>query len=180
VTDGFGLVGSRRVASLAFLDLDRSYYRTPGGGWMVRGLVRHPGSVVIVPWDGERVHLIRQYRAAAGGALLELPAGKLDAAGEPPEQTAIRETVEETGLRPGRLSLLHTAYTSPGFTDEFTRIYLAEDLRPVAADPKGAEEHAAEVVALTLAEVEQTLDDGSIVDATTLVGLYALLRRLRR
>lgn len=175
---GFSLLGRRRVARSSFLTLERSYYLTPDGGWMVRELVRHPGSVVIVPWDGERVHLIRQYRAAAEVALLELPAGKLDVAGELPAESAVRESIEEIGMQPGRLRRLHGAYSSPGFTDELCHIYLAEALVPVGSDPQGAEERSADVVALTIDEVETALSDGSIVDATTLIGLYALLRHL--
>lgn len=175
----FALVGRRRVARTRFLTVERAYYTTPDG-WVVREIVRHPGSVVVVPWDGERVHMIRQVRVAVGRPLLELPAGKLDVDGETPEAAAARECAEEIGLRPGRLTPLHTAYTSPGFTDERCMIYLAEDLAPVGSDPQGAEEAAAEHVALTLEEAAAGLADGSITDATTLIGLYALLRRLGR
>ena len=179
MSEGFERIGSRRVATLAFLDVERAYYRTPDGGSMVRDLVRHPGSVVVVPWSGEAVFLIRQYRAAAGGSLLELPAGKLDVPGETPEQTAIRETVEEIGMRPGRLTRLHEVFLSPGFTDESSRIFLAEDLEPVDIDPQGAEEQHAEVVSMTLDAVRGAIDAGTIRDATTLIGLYALLQQHR-
>ncbi len=176
----FPYLGARRVARSRFLTLERGYYRTPDGGFITRELVRHPGSVVVIPWDGERVHLISQFRAAAGRNLLELPAGKLDVDGEPPETTAVRESVEEIGMRPGRVTLIHEAYVSPGFTDELSRIYLAENLTPEDPDPQGAEETHAEVVAMTLDEVESRLADRSIVDATTLIGLYALVRHLGR
>jgi ADP-ribose pyrophosphatase len=170
----FARVGTRRLARVRFLTLERSYHLTPDG-WTVRDIVRHPGSVVIVPWDGERVHLIRQHRPAVGKELLELPAGKLDIPGENSDASARRECIEEVGLDPGRLRLLHTCYTSPGFTDELTQIYLAEDLRRVPADPKGPEERAAEVTPLTLDDVRLALESNTINDATTLVGLQALL-----
>ena len=176
---GFALVGRRQVVRTRFLTVERAYYSTPDG-WVVREIVRHPGSVVVVPWDGERVHMIRQMRVAVGEPLLELPAGKLDVGGEAPEAAAARECAEEIGLRPGRLTLLHTAHTSPGFTDERSLIYLAEDLAQTARDPQGAEEVAAERVALTPDEAAARIADGSITDATTLIGLYALLRRLGR
>jgi ADP-ribose pyrophosphatase len=160
--------------------MERGYYRTPDGGWMVREVVRHPGSVVVIPWDGRRVHCIRQHRSAAGGALLELPAGKLDVDGEAPEATARRESVEEIGMRPERLTLLHRVYTSPGFTDELSFIYLAEDLVEVPADPQGAEEREADVVSMTPTEVEEYLSAPTVADATTLIGLASLLRHLGR
>jgi len=172
---GFPYVGARRVTRSRFLTLERGYYRTPDGGWMVRELIRHPGCVVVIPWDGRTIRMIRQFRAAAGTTLLELPAGKLDVPGEPPEVTARREAIEEIGMRPGRLRLLHRTFLSPGFTDEVCHIYLAEDLEPVAVDPQGAEERHAEIVTMTLEEVTAELGRGSIIDAKTLIGCYALL-----
>ncbi len=171
----FAKVGARRVARAGFLTLERAYHLTPDG-WMVRDLVRHPGSVVVIPWDGARVHLIRQYRPAVGTDLLELPAGKLDVPGEDPAAAARRECIEEVGLDPGRLRLLHGCFTSPGFTDEYSYIYLAEELSRATADPQGAEEHAAAVVSLSIAEIGEVLRTDAVHDATTLVGLQALMR----
>lgn len=173
----FPKVGVRRVARVGFLTLERAYHLTPDG-WTVRDVVRHPGSVVVIPWDGERVHLLRQHRPAVGTELLELPAGKLDVPGEDPAAAARRECVEEVGLEPGRLTLLHTCFTSPGFTDERSSIYLAEELIPRSADPQGPEERAATVVSLTVGEIDAALRANAIHDATTLVGLQALLRTL--
>lgn len=176
----FPLLGRRRIARSSFLTFEREYRWTPAGGLVRREVVRHPGSVVVIPWDGERVHVIRQYRAAVDTAVLELPAGKLDVAGEAPEATAVRESIEEIGMRPDRVTLLHRCWISPGFTDEFTWIYLAEGLTTVPADPQGAEEIHAEQIALTIDEVRVLVDEGSVRDATTLIGFMALLRHLGR
>ena len=176
----FTLLGRRFVARGRFISLERAHYLDPDGRWTARDVVRHPGSAAIVPWDGRRVHLLRQHRAAVGGPLLELPAGKLDVAGETPEQAAARECAEELGLRPGRLTLLHMGYTSPGFTDELTWVYLGEDLAVAPAEPQGPEEAAAEVVSLSVDEIAAALEDGSVRDAKTLLGLCSLLRRLGR
>ena len=94
--------------------------------------------------------------------------------GEDPAETARRECVEEVGLLPGRLTLLHQAYTSPGFTDELTWVYLAEDLTRVPAAPQGIEEEGATTVSLTLEAALAALGDGEIRDAKTILGLYAL------
>jgi len=177
---GFALLGRRFVAQGRFITLERAYYLAGDGGWTAREVVRHPGSAAVVLWDGSRVHLMRQHRAAVGGELLELPAGKLDVAGESPEETARRESVEELGLLPGRLTLLHVGYTSPGFADELTWIYLGEDLTPVTASPQGPEEAAAQVVRLTAEEAARLLEAGELRDAKTILGLCSLLRRLGR
>lgn len=177
---GFRLLGLRYVARGVFISLERVYFLGDAGAWTAREVIRHPGSAAVVLWDGERVHLVRQHRAAVGGELLELPAGKLDVVGEPPEATARRECVEELGLEPGRLSLLHSGFTSPGFCDELTRIYLGEDVRPAPIAPQGPEEAAAQVIALTLDEVAAALAAGEFRDAKTILGLCSLLRRLGR
>lgn len=176
----FRLLGSRLVARGRFITLERRYYLGAEGNWSAREVVRHPGSVAVVLWDGQRVYLLRQHRAAVGTTLLELPAGKLDVPGEVPALTAERESIEEAGLRPHRLTLLHTGYTSPGFTDEIISIYLGEELTAVPSSPQGPEEAAATVVALTLDEAAAALEDGEVRDAKTILGLCALLRRFGR
>jgi len=178
--DGFPLLGRRFVARGAFITLERAYHLGDGSGWTVRDIVRHPGSVAVIPWDGGRVYLVRQFRAAVGAELLELPAGKRDIPGEDPAETARRECVEEVGLLPQRLTLLYEAYTSPGFTDELTWVFLAEGLLPVAAAPQGIEEAAAATVSLSLEEALTALGRGEIRDAKTILGLYALAGHVRR
>jgi ADP-ribose pyrophosphatase len=180
MTIEFQQLGLRRVARTSFLTLERTYVLGPAGGWTVRDVVRHPGSVVVVPWDGERFSFIRQYRAAVGRHVLELPAGKLDVAGERPQDSARRELVEEIGMEAGSIAHLTTVLPSPGFTDEISHIYLAQDMSPVRSAPQGIEEANAEVVALTAEEVEAALRSGAIDDATTAVGLYAALARVGR
>jgi len=177
---GFPLLGRRFVARGAFITMERSYHLGEGTAWTARDIVRHPGSVAVIPWDGRQVHLMRQYRAPVGAPLLELPAGKRDVPGEDPAETARRECVEEVGLRPGRLTLLHEAYTSPGFTDELTWVFLAEDLEAVPAAPQGIEEIAATTVSLSLEAAFAALAEGGIRDAKTILGLYALARHLGR
>lgn len=177
---GLALLGKRFVARGAFLSLERRYHLGHGRAWTARDIVLHPGSVAVVPWDGQRVHLLRQYRTAAGEALLELPAGKRDVPGEDAAAAAARECAEETGLRPRRLTLLHRAYLSPGFTDEMIWVFLAEGLDRVGASPQGLEERAATTVAFGLDAALEAAANGEIHDAKTILGLYALARHLGR
>jgi ADP-ribose pyrophosphatase len=121
--------------------------------------------------------LIRQYRTAIDRAILEIPAGKLDVAGEPPEECAHREMEEEVGLAAEHLEELIRYYTSPGFTDESIIIYLATGTTPVPMNRIGPEEQAAEIVRVPLSEIPQLLP--SIEDSKTLIGLQALLLRGR-
>ena len=97
-------------------------------GDMTREIVEHFSAVAIAPVRDGKVLLIRQYRHGVGRYLWEIPAGLLDMAGEAPLDAARRELAEEAGLAAGQWHLLGDVVTSPGFCEEFTRIYLAEDL----------------------------------------------------
>ena len=107
----------------------RELWREADGEVVEREVIGHPGAVGIVAWDGERVWLVRQPREAVGEpALLEIPAGKLDEAGETPLDTARRELAEEIGKRAERWHEVLRFYTSPGFTDEEVALFAAQDL----------------------------------------------------
>lgn len=97
-------------------------------GEMTREIVEHFSAVAIAPVRDGKVLLIRQYRHGVGRYLWEIPAGLLDMAGENPLDAARRELAEEAGLVAERWHLLGDVVTSPGFCEEFTRIYLAEGL----------------------------------------------------
>jgi ADP-ribose pyrophosphatase len=175
---GFRRLGGEIVYSGPGVTVGSYTYETPDGGTMVREVVHaHDGSVVVLPYTGEAVVLLRQYRAPVDAVLYELPAGKRDVAGEDPADTARRECVEEVGLSPGRLTLLHTFYNSPGYSDEHSWLYLAEDLTPVAAVPQGPEEREAEIVHIPLERAMELVASGEIEDAKTIIGLYAVSGR---
>ncbi len=115
--------------------------------------------------------MVRQFRAAVDGDLLEVPAGKRDVDGEATEVTAARELAEEVGRRAGRLDLLARFYNSPGFSDEFTWLYLAQDLSSVPLDRQGAEEQHMTIEEVPLAAVPGMIRAGEIVDAKSIIGL---------
>ena len=105
----------------------------PDGGKHVRDVVLHPGGVTIVAiLPNRRVLLVRQYRHAAGEALLELPAGTLDrrpdGSLEDRLTAAKRELNEETGHQAATWRELVTFFTAPGFATELMTVYLATDV----------------------------------------------------
>lgn len=143
--------------------------------------MHHPGAVSVVPvLEGDTVVLVRQYRAALDRELLEIPAGKRDMPGEPPEVTAHRELVEEVGWRAGRLIKLAEFFNSPGFSDEHSHVYLGLDLEPAEIDLQGIEEQYLRVEKLSLAAVADMIASGEITDAKTIIGLTLALRHLGR
>jgi ADP-ribose pyrophosphatase len=148
-------------------------YRRADGDVVERDLVEHPGSVAILAHDGEVVHLVRQPREVVGeDAMLEIPAGTIDA-GESPLECAKRELAEEVGLEAESWTELQVIYPSPGYTDERETIFEATGLGECAAEPD--EDERIEVVRLPVSEIEASLPE--LRDATTLIALLLLLRR---
>lgn len=127
-------------------------------------------AIVAVGRDG-RVTLVRQERAAAGGPLLELPAGGVEA-GEAPLETAQRELREETGLHGGKWAEVATFFTSPGYSDEKLHLFLATDLERGDPRPEGSEQ--IELVHVAREQIASLLP--GIEDGKTLAGLLLLLR----
>ena len=177
---GFRIVGSEVTGSTGFLAVERLEVEVPDGSRHERTVVRHPGAVGIVAVEpsGARALLVRQYRASIDRDLLEVPAGKRDVDGEPPDVTATRELDEEVGYRPGRLVKLAEFYNSAGFCDEYSHIYAALDIEPTSgAHPVGPEESAMTLEWVQLGEVEQLIASGALIDAKSIIGLL-LTRRL--
>jgi 8-oxo-dGTP pyrophosphatase MutT (NUDIX family) len=169
---GFRALDETEVHRGPLISVGRGRFCAPDGTVFEREVVHHPGAVVVVPLvDASSALLVRQYRAAVGAELLELPAGKRDVSGEPTEVTAERELVEEVGRRPGHLELLGCFYNSPGFCDEYTWLYLATDLVEVPDDRQGLEEQAMTVQEVRLADVAALVASGELVDAKSIVGL---------
>jgi 8-oxo-dGTP pyrophosphatase MutT (NUDIX family) len=176
----FSIVGATTVCEAGFLTVDRVDVRAPDGDVLERHVVRHPGAVVVVPVDDDgAVLMVRQYRAAVGHDLLEIPAGKRDVDGEPPEATAVRELEEEIGRRAGTLVPLCEFYNSPGFTDEYTYLFLATDLEVTARAAVSAEEEAMTVEAVPLDDVDALIASGELVDAKSIIGVLTARARLR-
>ena len=147
-------------------------FEAPDGDEFERDVVHHPGAVSVVPLVGDdEVLLVRQYRAAVDRVLLEIPAGKRDVDGEPPEATAARELAEEIGMRAGRLDQLAEFYNSPGFCDEHSYVFLGRDLTECATDAQGIEEQHMTVERVALGDVPALIARGEIVDAKTIIGL---------
>jgi ADP-ribose pyrophosphatase len=130
------------------------------------------------------VLLVRQWRVAAGQALLEIPAGTLDVAEdgsiEDPDLAARRELEEETGMRAGSWRKLARFYTAPGFTSELMHLYLATDLRVADGHQLGPDEDEHLLLErLPLRDALAAAERGDILDAKSLVGLLWLARDRR-
>ena len=172
------LLKSRPVYAGRIVDLSVDEVRLPNGNVCALETIRHPGASAVVPVDDDgRVLLVRQFRWATGGYLLEVPAGKLDR-GEPPEDCARREVEEETGRRPRTLHPLGWIWTTPGFSDEKIWLYAATGLEATRQQLQPDEVLTVEAVPLVDA-VAMALD-GRIVDAKSICAILRAAHKLGR
>ena len=160
------------------VEVSRERVTLPNGRELELDIVHHPGAAAVVPFTRpDEVALIRQYRHAAGGTILEVPAGKLDA-GEAPERCAARELAEEAGYRAGRLVALGRIWTTPGFTDEVIHLFAAFDLSPVASRPE--DDEVIEVMRVPLDDALDLIWRGELRDAKSALALLHAARHVGR
>ena len=151
-------------------------FRYEDGEEAKREIVSHPGAVTVLPFDGERIWMVRQPREPVGEqSLLELPAGKLDRENEEPEKTARRELAEEIGKGANSWKHLVSFYNSPGLLAEENHLFLAEDLYDETLEAE--ENERIEIVQLPLERLDETIP--RIRDAKTLIGLLWFRSYLR-
>ena len=149
--------------------------RLPNDKEMDVELVHHQGAVAVVPVIGDDVLMVRQYRYATGGWLLEIPAGKLEP-DEKPEACAVRETEEETGYRPAELEPLGWIWTTPGFSDEKIWLFLAKGLEETRQELD--EDEVLELERMPLREAVDKAARGEIHDGKTAVALLRAGKKL--
>ena len=170
----FETASSETVYEGNILALRADDVRMPGGRTARREVVEHYGAVAVAAVDDRRrVALIYQYRHALGRRLWELPAGLLDAADEDPLETAKRELQEEAGLAGAEWRVLLDIASSPGFSDESVRVYLATGLTEVDRPHAHDEEADLSVHWFPLEIAAEMVLTGEIVNSSAVAGVLA-------
>jgi ADP-ribose pyrophosphatase len=171
----FTYLGGETVYDGRIVDVRIERFRHADGEEVSREVVRHQGAVAIVAHDEREVWLVRQPREAVGEpALLEIPAGRLDVAGEEPLQAAERELAEEIGRGASEWEPIVSYWAGAGIIDERVHLFLATDLHEAHASSE--ENERIELVPWPLDSRGEAIDDCR--DAKTLIGLLWLARRL--
>ena len=162
-------VSSELIFAGKIIKVKRDVVTLPNGGTSYRECVEHNGGCGIVPitTDG-RVLLVRQFRYPYKEVVLEIPAGKLEL-NEDPIQCATRELREEVGGISNDIIYLGIVYPSPGYTNEKIRIYLAKDVMCGELCPD--DDEFLEVESYTFGEVMDLINDNTIKDAKTIIGI---------
>ncbi|HEV2671062.1 MAG TPA: NUDIX hydrolase [Gemmatimonadales bacterium] len=167
-------LASKRIHTGRVIDLDVDTVRFPDGSTGQLEMIRHPGAAAVLPFASDphgadpTILLIKQYRYATNGPLIEIPAGRLNP-GEDPKACAQRELLEEVGVKAGRIERLTTIWTTPGFTDETIHLFWAADL---TADKHAREpDEFIEVAPRPLSEALTLIREGGISDAKTALSI---------
>lgn len=190
--DGVDL-DDRETVHHGFLTVERLHmrFRRFDGAWSAtvrRELLKRGQAVAVLPYDpdADRVVLIEQYRvgpwaAGLGGWIVELVAGLIEDDASP-EVVGRREAREEAGLTLRTLHPAHRYLTSPGVSSELLWLFIGTvDASKVGGLHGVAHEHE-DIRAFTCgrAEAWDLVEDGRIIDASTLLALHWLDRNRAR
>ncbi|WGV24828.1 NUDIX hydrolase [Halotia branconii] len=134
--------------------------------------IRHPGGALAIPITAEgKLVLVRQYRFAVQGRLLEFPAGTVEST-EDPLETIQREIAEETGYSAQKWDKIGEFFLAPGYSDEIIYAFLARDLEKLDTLPERDEDEDLETVLLTPEEMETAILEGELVDAKSISSFF--------
>lgn len=170
----FATVDSETIYVGNIFALRADEVRMPGGDSARREVVEHYGAVAVLALDDDgNIVMVYQYRHPVGRRLWELPAGLLDTGGEPAHITAARELEEEAGLSAQNWCVLVDLVTTPGFSDEGVRVYLATGLTDVGRPEAHHEEADLVVRWFPLDEAVRMALSGEIVNTIAVSGILA-------
>jgi ADP-ribose pyrophosphatase len=165
-------IASEQVWKGRLLDVRRDRVSLPDGHVAHREYIVHPGAVMVVAMlDAERLIVERQWRHPIGKALIEFPAGKLEA-GEPVLACAVRELFEETGYRAAEWARAGITHNAIAYATEGIEIWFARGL--TAGERQLDHGEFLDVLEATAEELEAAAGAGELTDAKTLIGLLWL------
>ncbi len=140
----------------------------------IYGVVDKKDFAVIVPFLGDQLMLVEQYRYPVGARYWEFPQGSWEDTVISPEALARAELEEETGYTAGSIQNLGHLFGAYGYSSQGYNIFVAKDLSPTAKK-LDAEEVGLISRPFPVAEVKAMILDGRIQDATT-VAVFGLLQ----
>ena len=170
-------VSTEHIFKGRIIDVSVDTVRLCGGKTATRELVRHPGGVCIVAYDGGFIYLVKQFRKPYESVITELPAGKLEY-GEDPLECGKRELLEEVGMTAKSFSLLGKFYSSPGFCSETIYAYLAKGLESVGQ--KLDEDEYLDVYKVKFCDAVKMVENGEICDGKSVSAILLAEKALKK
>jgi ADP-ribose pyrophosphatase len=153
--------------------IEKRTIRLPNGIDREKIIVHPRNAVAILPVQGDRCKLLKQYRYAVDQYIFEAPAGTMEE-DEDPLATAQRELIEETGFVAKTIVPKGFIYTTPGYTDEKIFLFEARDLSPSEEFGKD-EDEIIEVMDVATSDLNDMIINGTIVDAKTICLIHRCL-----
>jgi ADP-ribose pyrophosphatase len=166
-------ITSKEIYHGRIFDLKKETFRMKGN-IITRDIIYHPGSTVMIPLldvKKQNIIMIRQYRHAAGGNIIEFPAGTREE-NESYRTCASRELIEETGYRAKKVIPIVKFYLAPGTTTEAMGLYLCRGLVNQGQELEMDED--IKIFETTLPDAVKTIFSGKIKDAKTICALLTL------
>jgi 8-oxo-dGTP pyrophosphatase MutT (NUDIX family) len=168
-------VASREVYRNDWLTLREDDIQRPDGSPGIYAVIDKPTYALVIPRDGDRFHLVEQFRYPLGMRRWEFPQGTApDQEHLDPTALAARELREETGLRAGAMELLGTLDVAPGMSSQRGWVFLATDITEGEHD-REHEEQDMHSAWFTRAQLERMMRDGDITDAQSVAAWTLLL-----
>lgn len=139
------------------------------------GVVKKTDFALVIPFDGEKLHFVKQYRYPTQQDSIEFPQGKHEDEHETdPLQLAKDELEEEIGLRANSIEQIGYLHEAPGYSNQGFYVFFATDLTEVKTK-FDATEADLEHLSFTIAEFEKLILDGTITDSPT-ISSYLLFK----
>ncbi|MDO9356887.1 MAG: NUDIX hydrolase [Solirubrobacteraceae bacterium] len=177
---------SRIVFQSRWTTLREDEIERPGGLVGSYAVIEKRRAALVIPWDGEWFHLVRQWRYPTASWSIEFPQGTIsgpaDATVQPehdedPETVARTELREELGLSAGKLKHLGAVAFAPGISNQFCDVWFATELEEGETDLEPEEQGLITPWPVTPEEFDAHMADGDITDAATLAAWAMLMRR---
>jgi 8-oxo-dGDP phosphatase len=166
---------SRQVYANPFMTVREDAVRFPDGTAGIYGVIDKPTYALVIPRDGDRLHLVEQFRYPVGRRRWEFPAGTApDRADVDPAELAARELQEETGLRAGRMDRIGYLEVAPGMSSQDGHVFLATELARGPALREHSEQDM-RTAWFSIGEFEAMVASGEIADSQSLAA-YLLLQ----
>jgi len=169
----------KKVYASRVFEVYEGRIQLPDGRIANQSWINHRPCIAAVPVSPDgKLLLIRQYRAAVGQMLLEIPAGAMDKGPETAEECVQRELAEEIGFQARRLVKLFEGYLVPGYCNEYMYYYLATDLFAAALPPD--QDEVIELVPTSFQDALAMMKNGQIIDSKTALGITLALDYLKK
>ncbi len=167
---------SERIYEGKIINLRVDTVELPNQKYSKREIVEHGGAVGILAITGEqKIILVKQFRKPVEEAIIEIPAGRVEA-NESPKECALRELKEETGFTATNIKKILEFYTTPGFSNEIMHIYLA--MNPQKGTPQPDEDENIKIIYLDIKDAIHKIIKGKIKDSKTILSILAYDRHL--